>query len=290
MNQVNVLLITDIDNTIYNWIDFFAPSYRAMVHALSRELKISSEALNEQFREVFNKHGTLEYSYSVQELEVCNKLDKVEIDRLIHISSVAFSRARKKRLKVYPTVKEGLMWAKNNGIYIVGLTNAPIQKAYNRIRELGLIGLFDGLAGWEGKENDNILESKGEIEEVSKVGQRKIKDKKMWALKEDHLKPSTKAYEHLMSELNVLPEEVYVVGDSIEKDLLPASKLHAKCIWAKYGTIMNQKNYETLLKITYWSKQKIETTYSKKSLENMYSIEKFEEIKDIIVPNQQVLF
>ncbi len=59
---MKTLLITDLDNTLYNWVDYFAPSFRGMAKALSREMGVSLDGLFEDFKEVFSRRGSLEYS------------------------------------------------------------------------------------------------------------------------------------------------------------------------------------------------------------------------------------
>lgn len=49
------ILITDLDNTLYNWVDYFAPSFRGMVHAISREMNLDEEKIYSGFKEVFKK-------------------------------------------------------------------------------------------------------------------------------------------------------------------------------------------------------------------------------------------
>ena len=102
------LLITDLDNTLYNLIDYFGPSFRGMVHALSRETKIEEEILLNNFKQVFLKRESLEYGFAVQELEITKTLSKENIFTLIKLAQAVFKRARQKNLKPYEGVKETL--------------------------------------------------------------------------------------------------------------------------------------------------------------------------------------
>src|SRR5258708_11041971 len=95
------LLITDLDNTLYNLIDYFGPSFRGMVHALSRETKIDEEILNKNFKQVFLKRESLEYGFAVQELEIFQALPPEQVFKLIELAQAVFKRARQKNLKPY---------------------------------------------------------------------------------------------------------------------------------------------------------------------------------------------
>ena len=64
------LLITDLDNTLYNFIDFYAPAFRGMLHALSKKLNIDEDILKEEYRKVYSIRGSLEYAFSIQEIDL----------------------------------------------------------------------------------------------------------------------------------------------------------------------------------------------------------------------------
>ena len=39
-------IILDLDNTLYNWIDLFCPSFRGMRHVYLRELNIPEDSIS----------------------------------------------------------------------------------------------------------------------------------------------------------------------------------------------------------------------------------------------------
>ena len=98
---MKVLIITDLDNTLYNWVDYFAPSFRGMVHALSKKSGVEEDLLIQEFRHVYNRHRSIEYSFSVQELNVFKDKSSEEIQELIKTAKGAFSRVRGKKLELY---------------------------------------------------------------------------------------------------------------------------------------------------------------------------------------------
>src|SRR5262245_33864374 len=100
------LLILDLDNTLYNWVDFYAPSFRAMVHVLAKATGFGEDALYDDFKQVYKDKRSLEYAFSVQELSLLRDRPTEEMDRLIALAKGAFSRVREAHLKPYPGVKE----------------------------------------------------------------------------------------------------------------------------------------------------------------------------------------
>ena len=64
------VLITDLDNTIYNWVDFFAPSFRAMLGEMVHLTSLDEDTLISSFQRVYQRHGTSEYSFAIEELDL----------------------------------------------------------------------------------------------------------------------------------------------------------------------------------------------------------------------------
>lgn len=122
------LLITDLDNTIYNWVDFYVPSFNSMVQELSRITAIDERALRESFKRVHQKHRTTEYAFSIEELDVLSQTDAglTVPEKLQKYDSAinAFRKIRKEALRLYEGVKETLEMFRNTGMKIVGHTDA----------------------------------------------------------------------------------------------------------------------------------------------------------------------
>jgi FMN phosphatase YigB (HAD superfamily) len=54
------LLITDLDNTLYDWITFFTASFRSMVTELKSMLETSEDNLLEEFKSIHQRYGNSE--------------------------------------------------------------------------------------------------------------------------------------------------------------------------------------------------------------------------------------
>lgn len=279
------LLITDLDNTLYNLIDYFGPSFRGMVHALARETKIEEEILLSNFKQVFKQRESLEYGFAVQELEVLKALQREEILKLIKLSQAVFKRARQKNLIPYESVIETLEWFKKHGVIIVGMSNAPFYNAEIRLKQLHIDKYFYGLAA----RKDLHLPEDEFTEEITKnkIG-RKYESKKIlrkWVLEKDQLKPNTYGYEKIMKDLNIMPEHTYVIGDSILKDIQPALIVGANGVWAKYGEKCEKKNLDTVLSMTNWSQSEIKQVFFDKHMEPKLIANSFGDLKKIIKPD-----
>jgi phosphoglycolate phosphatase len=252
---MNRLIITDLDNTIYNWVDYFAPCFRAMVHALARETNEPEDDLIASFCHVYELHGSVEYAFSVQELPILQNRKEDEIAELVRIAKGAFKRVRDKRLEPYPTVSKTLHWLRSQGDRIVAVTNAPVAYAYKRLSKLRIVNLFDGIGGKldfdvpAGKVTEKILGKSAEGFFNPAI--------LTWAFNDGELKPGHEGYARVIKDFKTTPDRVWVVGDNTQRDLAPAIKLGATGIWARYGENVDKKNLETILRLTSWRKDKI---------------------------------
>ena len=197
------------------------------------------------------------------------------------------SRIRPTSLSAYQGVKETLLTLKKDGVYIAAASNAPFYQAVNRLRQLHIEHLFDALVCWEGPQIPNDLVTNKNIVDKQKKTQTKIS--KIWQLPREKLKPNAFAYELLIEEYKVERKFVYVLGDSITKDVNPALAIGINGIWAKYGETVVEKNLTTILEISNWDKDKINTIYKEQHKIPEVVINSFIEILSIIEPNQLTL-
>lgn len=284
------LLLIDLDNTLYNWVDYFGNSFRGMIHALSREMQKDEDELKSAFKKIYKEAGTLEYSFIIQKLPFIEKYSHEEKNRIIEFGKLIFSIVRSKNLIPYSGVKETLKDLSLDGVLIVAVTNAPAYFAEARLKQLYLDNYIYGLAAWENSEipadeyTDNIIKRNEDGFYLSKHIKRR------WCFSKEELKPNPFAYLTVINDLKQSHKNTYVIGDSIYKDLNPAHEIGATTIWAKYGTTFEEKNFNTLLEMTHWDENKIKSTYEEKKITPDYSIDRFESLLEIIPRNQLRLF
>src|SRR5438552_2131374 len=95
--QISVLL-TDLDNTLYDWVTFFSCAFYDMVEVAAPILGISSEDLLDQLRNVHQRFHSSEHPYALLETEIAQQrlgslsrdARKAALDNAFH----AFNRTR----------------------------------------------------------------------------------------------------------------------------------------------------------------------------------------------------
>jgi FMN phosphatase YigB (HAD superfamily) len=246
--------------------------------------------LIDELRDVFSTKGSLEYSFTVQELPSVRSKPPEEVERLVTLAKKVFGRVRSATLQLYDGVKDTLAWAQQEGIVVVGVTNAPIDHVERRLKSLYLDGLLYGLCGREGHGIPRDFAWTEEIWQKSQSGRYRSRIRHLWPIDEKDLKPSPIPYMTIMAAVRAAPQTTYVVGDSLAKDLAPGVHLGLTTIWAEYGQKIDPKNSDTLFRVTHWGPDQIRTAYGPAVIEPSFRIKSFSEIRRIIKPQQAYLF
>lgn len=274
------VLFSDLDNTLYNWVDYYAPCFRSMVHVLKRKTNLNEDELIESFRKVFIKYNSIEYPFVVQELDIWQKLGWSDGDILqnaVHPARVAFGRTRNKRLYLYPNVRETLKWLKDEGVIIFAYSNAPTHQAMIRLKLLRITSYIDHLVIFREMPRPKIAEK-----DVLDRFEKNYSDTGINLLIHDSsmMKPDPKPVIDIINKYHISINLMFLVGDSINMDISIANAIGIKGIWARYGEIAEKKNIETIKKIsTINNKNRTRTDFSE--VEPDYVIDNFSELIDI---------
>ncbi len=247
------VLITDLDNTLYNWIDYFAPCFRAMVEDISLATGVDEDELHRQFQAVYRSYQAPEYRWAICELEVMQKLHTDEVNQLVWSGFNKFIRGRSRHLYLYPGVEDMLRTLKGRGFTVIGVSNAPVREVLSRVRCLKIYEHLDALVAWEGvHRGDQRLASR-----TVPLGLE------LHTFPKQHLKPSTHPYDEALRRF--APQShgrVIVLGDSIGNDLVPGHQIGALTVWARYGTRFEPENFKTLSRLSYWDTEHMKQVYA----------------------------
>jgi FMN phosphatase YigB (HAD superfamily) len=91
------LLICDMDNTLYDWVSYFVPSFYAMVDATVNLLGCDRDRLLDDFREVHQRHHDSEQPFALLETRTVSDffkgLEKKKLlKHLIHLFTLSTLR------------------------------------------------------------------------------------------------------------------------------------------------------------------------------------------------------
>lgn len=189
----------DLDNTLIDFMAMKKKACRAAIRAMIKAgLKSDEVTAWGVMKDMFREHGIEDQRLLDNFLKKTE--GKVDIRKLA-AGVVAYRRAKKESLKPYPNTRRVLA-ALSKKYRLAIVTDAPGFQAWTRLYESGLQDYFDFVIA---------LEDTG-------------------VLKSEKL-PFTKA----LKGIGLKPEEVVMVGDSIERDILPAEEMGMSAVHAEYG-------------------------------------------------------
>jgi FMN phosphatase YigB (HAD superfamily) len=244
------LVVTDMDNTLYPWVDYIVPAVEAMVDSVCRSTGFPRIRVVQALKAVYAKYESNEYPYALQESSIYDEFpDFGSFDKLvIEPARAAFAEARRRYLRPFRGVLETLEALKSRGVPVVALTDAPRNPAEYRVRWTGLDEFLSGLYTLPGF---RFPARKGEALIAPDI---RRKDERgdyrascpVVELPRTCEKPDTRGLLRICKTFGIPPEQTLVVGDSLHKDVAVARKVGALDCWAEYGTYVSREYRERL--------------------------------------------
>jgi phosphoglycolate phosphatase-like HAD superfamily hydrolase len=248
------LLITDLDNTLYDWVTFFARSFGAMMSTLSRHLDVDEETLAAEFKSVHQRHGTLEAPFAALELPSIIKrfpgASRSDVARELTLAFEAFNASRRQHLVLYEGVRDTLQSLTQHGVVIVAHTEAISINAYYRVVVLDILKYFRRLyvlEGQVGEHPDPTRQKRLESPPPDLIRVLPRKDRK----------PNPAALLDICRTEGFEPQDTCYVGDSIVRDVSMAKQAGVTAVWARYGTVYERSLWDTLVSVTHWTDEDV---------------------------------
>ena len=271
------LLITDLDDTLYSWIGFFIPAFYGMVDELSHILNEEKAVLLKEYKQIHQQKGSVEYPYATLYLpSVINAYPGDTPEELLRKLDPVFHRfnsIRKKRLELYPHVKETLTQISQLGIKIVGYTESAEENGFYRLQKLGIADLFQHVYV-----SDSQFERPDYLPSSEKT--RVVHGKK----------PNPKLLKQICAQESVSVTEAVYIGDSITKDIYMAKVAGVASVLCKYPCDPQTANdlYRQLVAISHWTEEdfqhekEIKQICQSNNIRPDYTVDSFEQLIEII--------
>ena len=246
------LIVTDIDNTVFDWVNYYVNAFTAMLDVVGNIIGVDPSLLAEQSKEIFSKHGSIEYPFLVQELPAVNDFYSTNIEGMLEYAvrpgREAFNKAAAPFLMPYHDVVEtlGELRRRKPRIKIAALTDAPRYVAMWKLNKLGILPFFDAVYGlrdpkipWcqlthKPKVDNEIVQKHLQQNDFGFRGHIRT-------LPEDYEKPGTRGLKTVLMDFEKDDplenrRSVLWVGDNLRKDVGLGNKLGVRSAWAEYGT------------------------------------------------------
>lgn len=252
------LLITDLDNTLWDWFEAWYQSFSAMLTCLSEISGIEQEILIGQIREIHEARGTTEYSNLINEVPALvefaapNKPADV-FDNALHVLHSRKNAAT----RLYPGVDDALRILKRAGVRIVAYTESAAYWTEWRIRHTELDGVIDVLYSAPDHELPNGLRPEDLRTGHLPPSTYGLKRTQHHHVPRGVLKPNEAILRSILADQHCSPADAVYIGDSLMKDIAMAQATGVLDVHARYGQVQKKSEYELLRQVTHWSEKDV---------------------------------
>lgn len=242
------LVITDLDNTLYDWYSAFVPAFYAMVDVAARLTGLSYDLLLDDLRAVHQRHSNSEHPFALLEAAAIQKrfpnMAKHELRALLDDAFHAFNSERKKNLKLYEGVVESLERLNDAGVPVVAYTDARATNSLYRLRKLGIKQLLARLYA--------------PATLVATEEKTDLRDAFVHLLPAGDRKPNPQTLRDIYLDYAVESKATLYIGDSLVRDIYMARAARVHGAWAKYGTHYDKALWSQLVRVTHWTDGDVE--------------------------------
>lgn len=246
------LIVTDLDDTLWNWFAAWHASFSALIKTLSRQTGIPEGELLDEAKAVHQLRGTSEYSFLVDEMpSLVKRAYPQKPSEVFGEALHAQNSARLRTTRLYPGVKDALVELARRNIPVVAYTESQAFWTLWRMKKLHLDGLIKTI--YSSKDHDFP-------EGLEPADVRTLPDEAYTLLHTNfehtpkgELKPSPRILEEIISNEHSTPEQTVYIGDSLMKDVTMALDVGATAAHAAYGVHQNGTDYDLLRRVTHWT-------------------------------------
>jgi len=272
------LLITDLDNTLYDWLSCWYSAFDLMIRTIIELTNVDRAMLEKDIRKVHAARGTSECPIHAEELPCIQpRLSRPKTRALVMDALERYLRFHNLKLTPYPHVLSTLCSINNSGAMVVAYTEALGCYAADRVQKLGLDGKLNYLY-------------------VPHASRQHLSDSRQLATPADHAtlvstvlaetreglkKPNPQVLQQILVEVGVKAEHAVYVGDGLFKDVKMAQDARVTDIYAEFGMNRNSPQYEQLRRVSHWTERDVaddRMTDNSKEVTPTHSIQVFSEL------------
>lgn len=254
---IRSVLITDVDNTLFDWVHVWHAAFSAMLAELLRLSQLDESVLLAEIRKVHQRVGTSEYAFLIGEIEMLRGPagDTPVLD--FYAPAIdAFRAARQQALEFYPGVLATLEELSRRGTLLICYTESLAFYSQYRFRKLGLDRLIDYLYSPPDHDlPDGLSREDIRFHEAAHYTLARTEHRFTPA---GELKPNPDILRSILRSLNVPAEQAVYIGDSPHKDIWMAQQAGVTDVLAAYGAAQHQQAYALLREVSHWPEADVE--------------------------------
>jgi phosphoglycolate phosphatase-like HAD superfamily hydrolase len=252
-HAIRTVLITDLDDTLWDWLNIWYSSFYPMFQEIVRITGTSEDELIPVIKKIHEQRGTSEYSFLLQDLEshYGRPSDFATVRRKYDTATHAFRRGRKDAQQLLPGALETLKHIKARGAKLVGYTESMAFATIQRLKAFELDGVLDILYSPQDHDYPQGLD----LDHVRSLESTAYKLQKTvhHHTAPGELKPNVKILESMIKDMGANKDDCVYVGDKKLKDIAMARDAGVLDAWAQYGNKIHTAEYAFLKRVTHWT-------------------------------------
>lgn len=234
-------LITDFDNTLFDWFDNWYQAFNgALEYIYSQVPTLNKEVLLNDIKNIHLKHHTTEYLNVFYEIGKFPKYKNIpNFYEICSDATVLREELKVQNLHLFSNVLDTFKILKEHSYKLIIFTESEAFSTAKRVKELNLDEIIDYIYAPPAKNFGDINLQTTQLISFDKQA---------------HYKPEKKNLEKIINDLHLKRENCYYLGDSLIKDIKMAQNAKIIDFYAKYGeNYKNRPEYELLKKVTFWT-------------------------------------
>jgi phosphoglycolate phosphatase len=247
------ILVTDLDNTLWDWVTIWHMPFSAMLAKLVELSGIEASVLEAEIRAVHQRYGTSEYAFLIGELPSLRaQHPNANLTDLYSEAIDVFRAARAEVLRAYPTVVPTLREIRARGARVLAYTESMAFYAAYRLRRTGIDQLID------------ILYSPPDHHLPAPPHELRKYPEEYYRIGTEHrhtppgeLKPNPHLLLTMLAQVGGTAADAVYVGDSLMKDMVMAQHAGVLDVHAAYGAAQHTQEYALLRRVSHWADEDI---------------------------------
>jgi len=233
-------LITDFDNTLFDWFDNWYSAFSGAFSYICLNFPgIDEKEVLNDIKAIHKIHNTTEYLNVFEDLAKLDRYSEFKnFSEICHDASNIRAEIKSQNLKLFSGVIETFKVLKNSSYKIVLFTESEAYSTSERVKLLGLDGIVDYIYSPPPQNSRSIS-----LEHTQLVSFEK----------QEQYKPYVKNLNKILIDLNLNPDNCFYLGDSLIKDIQMAKDAGITDIYAQYGEgYKTRPEYQLLKDVTFW--------------------------------------
>jgi phosphoglycolate phosphatase len=242
-----MLVVTDVDNTLYDWVAVWAGAFSALLRTLEEKTGRPRVDWVKAAHAVHVRRQATECGSLLSDL-VSSPTWPFDADprAVLPEAATAYRQHWDRHLHAFPGVREALAELAGQGHAIVAYTEGDVAIAATRLTRLGLAGVIRRVFG---RPSLPLAPEPA----WCMLGTQRHCPIAVDFIPRDDSKPNPAGLRTIVARCGASIHQAVYIGDNLWKDVVMAKRLGVSSIWARYGTARNPADMALLEQVAHWN-------------------------------------